>query len=211
MEVVYDNSGSGSSGVNIRAMRGLLLVMIALVTGYPARQQLKLEIRTYRGTEDVSAATRVIVHRAGQRENPVGQISQGTRKTIAVSPGVYDAQAIHEKDGKVLNIRWAERFVVMPYPDEGGHHLEVVNFMNGFGALQIRWGGSNAPGSDTDVALFTPDEHSQPVAVPMTPGPYALFVVRAGQYDVLVGRGKTATWYHGIDVPLDRTRLWIVP
>ena len=192
-------------------MRGLLLLTIALLAGHPAQQQLKLEIRTYRGTEDVSAATRVIIHRGGQREKPVGQISQGSRRTIAVNPGVYDAQAIHEKDGRVLNIRWAERFVVMPYPDEGGHHLEVVNFMNGFGALQIRWAGSNAPGPGMDAALFTPDEHSQPVAVPLTPGPYALFVVRAGQYDVLVGRGRAATWYHGIDVPLDRTRLWIVP
>jgi hypothetical protein len=192
-------------------MRGLLLLTIALLAGHPAQQQLKLEIRTYRGTEDVSAATRVIVHRAGQREKPVGQISQGTRRTIAVTPGVYDAQAVHEKDGKVLNIRWAERFVVMPYPDEGGHHLEVINFMNGFGALQIRWAGNSAPGPDTDVALFTAEEHSQPVAVPTNPGPYALFVVRAGQYDVLVKRGTVAKWHHGINVPLDRTRLWIVP
>jgi hypothetical protein len=192
-------------------MRGLLLAMIALLADHPAQPQLKLEIRTYRGTEDVSAATRIIVHRAGQREKPVGQIPQGTGRTIAVAPGVYDAQAIHETDGKVLNIRWAERFIVMPYPDEGGHHLEVVNFMNGFGALQIRWAGNTAPGPDTDVALFTANEHAQPVAVPLTPGPYALFVVRAGQYDVLIGRGRAATWYHGIDVPLDRTRLWIVP
>jgi hypothetical protein len=192
-------------------MPGLLVLMIALLAGHPAQDQLKLEIRTYRGTEDVSAATRVIVHRAGDRQKPVGQISQGSRRTIGVGPGVYDAQAIHEKDGKVLNIRWAERFVVMPYPDESGHHLEVINFMNGFGALQIRWAGNNVPGSDNDVALFTADEHSQPVAVPTTPGPYALFVVPAGQYDVLVRRGKATTWHQGIAVPLDRTRLLIVP
>ena len=192
-------------------MPGILLLVLALLAGHPAEEQLKLEIRTYRGTEDVSAVTRVIVHRAGQREKPVGQISHGSRRTIGVAPGLYDAQAIHEKDGKVLNIRWAERFVVMPYPDEGGHHLEVINFVNGFGALQIRWSGNKMPGSDTDVALFTADEHSQPAAVPTTPGPYALFVVPAGQYDVLVRRGAALTWHQGINVPLDRTRLWIVP
>ena len=192
-------------------MSSLLVLLIALLAGHPAQELLKLEIRTYRGTEDVSAATRVIVHRAGQRQTPVGQISPGGRRTIGVAPDVYDAQAIHEKDGRVLNIRWAERFVVMPYPDEGGHHLEVVNFMNGFGALQIRWSGNDAPRFGTDVALFTADEHSQPVAVPTSPGPYTLFVVRAGQYDVLVRRGTSTTWHEGIDVPLDRTRLWIVP
>jgi hypothetical protein len=192
-------------------MPGALALMIVLLAGHPVQEQLKLEIRTYRGTEDVSAATRVIVHHAGQREQPVGKISPGSKRTIGVVPGVYDAQAIHERDGRVLNIRWAQRFVVMPYPDEGGHHLEVINFMNGFGALQIRWAGNSAPGSATDVALFTADEHSQPVAVPTSPGPYALFVVRAGQYDVLVRRGTAVAWYHGIDVPLDRTRLWIVP
>ena len=192
-------------------MRGVFTLMIVLLAGHPGQEQLKLEIRTYRGTEDVSAATRVIVHRAGQREKPVGQISPGSKRAIGVVPGVYDAQAIHEKDGRVLNIRWAERFIVMPYPDESGHHLEVINFMNGFGALQIRRAGNSATGPDTDVALFTAEEHSQPVAVPTSPGPYALFIVRAGQYDVLIRRGTAATWHHGIDVPLDRTRLWIVP
>ena len=77
-------------------MRGVLALMIVLLAGHPAQEQLKLEIRTYRGTEDVSAATRVIVHRAGQREKPVGQISPGNKRTIGVIPGVYDAQAIHE-------------------------------------------------------------------------------------------------------------------
>jgi hypothetical protein len=192
-------------------MPRLLVLMIALLAGHPAQELIKLEIRTYRGTEDVSAATRVIVHRAGQREKPVGQIAPGGRRTISVAPGLYDAQAIQEKDGRVLNIRWAQRFVVMPYPDEGGHHLEVVNFLNGFGALQIRWNENDATRSDTDVVLFTAEEHAQPVAVPTTPGPYVLFVVPAGQYDVLVRRGTTPIWHQGIDVPLDRTRLWIVP
>ena len=40
---------------------------------------------------------------------------------------------------------------------------------------------------------------------------YALFVVPAGTYDVQVKRAPKPAWHAGIDVPLDRTRLWIVP
>jgi hypothetical protein len=187
------------------------MLLLALLTGHPSPQLLTLEIRSYRGTTDVSDATRIVVHRAGQREQPVGQILSGGARTVGVPPGIYDAQAVHERDGRVLDIRWAERLVVMPYPDEAGHHLEVINFVSGYGALQIRSAGGRAPGSDTTVALFTADAHGQPAAVATVPGPYALFVVRAGQYDVLVRRGVTETWYTGINVPLDRTRLWIVP
>jgi hypothetical protein len=191
-------------------MSAPLVLLLTLLAGSPSPQLLTLEIRTYRGTVDVSDATRVIVHRAGQREQPVGQILPGGQRTVTVAPGIYDAQAVHERDGRVLDIRWAERLVVMPYPDESGHHLEVINFASGYGALQIRGGSGRAPGLDMDVALFTADAHGQPAAAPSVPGPYALFVVRAGQYDVLVKRGATPIWHTGVDVPLDRTRLLIV-
>jgi hypothetical protein len=192
-------------------MPGALLLFLALLAGHPRQERLTLEIRTYRGTEDVSEVTRVMVHRAGEREQPVGQIMPGGRRTLGVDPGIYDAQAVHERDGRVLNIRWAERLIVMPYPDEAGHHLEVINFVGGFGALQVREPAGGAPGSNADVSLFTAHDHARPAAMPTTPGPYALFVVRAGQYDVFVRRGSTARWHTGVDVPLDRTRLWIVP
>jgi hypothetical protein len=192
-------------------MPGRLLLLLALLAGHPSQRPLTLEIRTYRGTEDVSRATRVMVHRAAERKAPYGQILPGVQRTVAVPPGIYDAQAVHERDGRVLNIRWAHRLVVMPYPDEGGHHLEVINFDSGFGALQIRGTAGGAPGADTEVALFTAAEHGQPAATATTPGPYVLFVVRAGPYDVLIRRGSTLRWHHAVDVPLDRTRLWIVP
>jgi len=191
-------------------MPGRLILLLALLASYPSAQQLTLEIRTFRGAEDVSDATRVIVHRAGQRDQPVGQILPGARRTLTVAPGMYDAQAVHEGEGRVLNIRWAERLVVMPYPDEAGHHLEVINFVPGYGALQIRGAGGRAPEAGAEVALFTANVHGQPAAVPTAPGPYTLFVVRAGLYDILVRRGRGQTWHAGVDVPLDRTRLWIV-
>ncbi len=192
-------------------MPGALLLFLALLADHPRQERLTLEIRTYRGTEDVSEVTRVMVHRAGERGQPVGQIMPGGQRTLGVVPGVYDAQAVHERDGRVLNIRWAERLVVMPYPDEAGHHLEVINFVSGFGALQVRRPAGGAPGSTADITLFTADDHARPVAIPTTPGPYALFVVRAGEYDVFVRRGSAARWHTGVNVPLDRTRLWIVP
>jgi hypothetical protein len=125
---------------------------------------------------------------------------------LTVAEGIYDAQAIRESGGEVVSIRWANRLVVMKYPDEGGRHLEVVNFKNGFGALQVR-----APdGSQPDVALFPPGSRGKEVAPPVIGQAYALFVVPAGKYDLFV-KGERASWHAGIDVPLDRTRLWLVP
>ena len=128
---------------------------------------------------------------------------------MKVPPGIYDAQAVHERDRRVVSIRWAERLVVMPYPDEAGHHLEVINFDAGYGALQIRAANGQKP--DADVALFAANDRSHPAALASWHEMYALMVVRAGQYDVQVTRGSRSTWHNAIDVPLDRTRLWIVP
>lgn len=188
-------------------MRTPLLLALAVLVCPPAQPPLTLEIRAFLGAEDVTNATRITVHRAGEREQPVGQIAVGGERTITVPPGIYDAQAMQEQDGRVVNIRWAERLVVMPYPDEAGHHLEVINFVSGYGALQVRGGAGRRPDA---VALFTADDRTRPTATSSGEIPY-LFVVRAGRYDVQVRRGVRAVWHTGIDVPLDRTRLWIVP
>jgi hypothetical protein len=36
-------------------------------------------------------------------------------------------------------------------------------------------------------------------------------VLPAGEYDLQVRGSRGATWHTRIEVPLDRTRLWIVP
>ena len=186
-----------------------LFLALALLGHSSAEQGILLEIRAFDGVTDVSEASRVIVHRAGERERPVGQIGAGAGRTVKVPPGIYDAQAIHEVAGRVVNIRWAERLVVMPYPDEAGHHLEVINYQSGYGALEVRGGNARAPAAD--VALFAPKDHTQPAGAPMVTATYALFVLRAGVYDIFVKRGAKGIWHPGVDVPLDRTRLWIVP
>ena len=189
-------------------MLRLSLIAVALLVSQSGQQVLTLEIRAFRGTEDVTAETRMTVHRAGDRAQAVAQVAVGGPRTMTVPPGIYDAQAVHERDKRVVAIRWAERLVVMPYPDEAGHHLEIVNFTPGFGALQVRAATGRKP--DAELALFAPQDRTRPAAQATWHDMYALFVVPAGRYDVQVKRRAEPTW-HTIDVPLDRTRLWIVP
>ena len=190
-------------------MQTCVLLALALLTFLPLQQPITLEVRTFDGTADVSDATRVVVHRAAQRDRPVGQINPGARPTISVPPGIYDAQAMREQAGRLANIRWAERLIVMPYPDEKGYHLEVINFQTGYGALEVR--GPTGGGPEAEVALYTPADHERPAAMPVTTSMYALFVVRTGEYDLLVRRGGLSAWHPRIDIPAGRTRLWIVP
>ena len=191
-------------------MPRLWLLAVALAVASAGEQMLTLEIRAFRGAIDVTHESRVIVHRAGDRSQPVAQVTAGTpRVVVKVPAGIYDAQAVHEREGKVINIRWAERLVVMPYPDEAGHHLEVINYETGYGALQVRGAAGGKP--DAEVALFAAGERSQPAASPTRDDRYAVFVVRAAAYDIQARRAGRTTWHTGIEVPLDRTRLWIVP
>jgi hypothetical protein len=173
-----------------------------------AARQLTLELRVFDGAEEVTSHVRATVHRAGDRGEPLQQARGGVdRLQFRLADGIYDVQAIHEREGRVLNIRWANRLVVMPYPDEPGHHLEVINFKNGFGALQVRQPAGGRP----DVGLYEPGRQDKPAAVPITASDYLLFIVRAGSYDVLVRSAGRSAWHAGVDVPLDRTRLWVTP
>ncbi len=188
---------------------------LALVTACAAQdpatdpaKPLTLELRVFHGTDEVTAQTRATVHRAGDRGEPLMHASSANgRIEVKLTAGIYDVQVIHERDSRVLNIRWANRVVLMPYPDEPGHHLEVINFTNGFGALQIR----EAAGGRPDVSLYEPGNRDTPAAAPLTAPTYLLFIVRAGTYDLLARTSGKATWHAGVDVPLDRTRLWVTP
>jgi hypothetical protein len=168
---------------------------------------LTLEIRAFNGADDVTGQTRLTVHRAGERKEALPHTRSGDgRVALQVPAGIYDVQAIHERDGRVVNIRWANRLVVMPYPDETGHHLEVINFRNGFGALQVR----GAKGVAFDASLYFAGKHDKPATSPITTAGYTLFIVPAGSYDLQVRvRGKAA-WHANLEVPLDRTRLSII-
>lgn len=186
-----------------------MALAIALGTRPQTPPALALEIRVFSGAEEVSSQTRVTVHRAGERGQALAQLPAGSaRLLLQVPPGLYDVQAIRERDGRVVNIRWAERLVVMPYPDEAGRHLEVINFRNGFGALQIR--GRDVT-TTPSAAIYASGIRTHEAAAPATGTGYLLFVIPAGTYDLQVRSGADPQWHAGIEVPLDRTRLWLVP
>jgi hypothetical protein len=184
------------------------LISLALATVPQPQALLTLEIRVFNGPDEVTRHSRVTVHRAGERGTPVGRVDPGAPGHVQVPAGIYDAQAVHEVSGRVQDIRWAHRLVVMPYPDEAGHHLEVINFQKDYGALQLR----AKPGAqlEEDIEVYGTGQRDAPARAYTGPG-YRLFVLRAGTYDLQVRRGVRMTWYNDLDVPIDRTRLWIIP
>jgi len=198
-------------------MRGLLgLALVAALTAQNQSQDpvagvassLLLEVRVFNGVEEVTPHTRLTIHRAGERKESIPHPPSGDAGVhLKVPPGIYDVQALHVRDGRVLDIRWANRLVVMPYPDEQGHHLEVINFKNGYGALQVRASG----GAPFDAAIFDAGKRQKPAGA-ATPGHnYSLFVVPAGLYDLQLRTGDKLSWQNGVEVPLERTRLVLIP
>jgi hypothetical protein len=185
------------------AVMVVLLAALAAIQGPP----LTLEVRAFNGADEVTAQTRLTVHRAGDRSESIPHArSEDGRVALQVPAGIYDVQAIHERDGRVVNIRWANRLVVMPYPDEGGHHLEVINFKNGFGALQMR----SKTAEPLDASIYAAGKREKAVAAPVGGPGYLLFIVPAGMYDVQVRTRGKATWLSNLEVPLDRTRLSVI-
>jgi hypothetical protein len=186
-----------------------LLLALATAPAPSSGRTILLEVRIFAGSEEVTSDTRVTVHHAGERTTPVARIEpREGRLEIEVPQGIYDVQAIREQDGRVLTIRWAERLVVMPYPDEEGRHLEVINLKPGFGALQIRARGAGKP---PDVEVFAGGTRDKNAGPGHKGRDYALFVVPAGRYDVLARASDGQAWHTGVDVPLNRTRLWLIP
>ena len=95
------------------------------------------------GAVEVSAETRLRVRPSGSTET--GRVVEGGPLAADLPAGIYDVQAVRQQAGQVVSVRWAEKLVVMAYPDEGGRHLEVINFASEHGALQLRWPEGQAP------------------------------------------------------------------
>lgn len=186
-------------------MRAAVALAAALVIQTPAT--VRLQIRVFDGSEEVTADSRVTLYKAGAHETAVASSSTRTGFDAPVPPGLYDAQVIRTKDSRVVNIRWAERLVVMPYPDEAGTHLEVVNFQADFGALEVKGQRPGAP----KVGLYASGARDREVASPLAGDGYVLFVAPANRYDLRVEADGQVSWHAGIDVPRDRTRFWVAP
>jgi hypothetical protein len=184
-------------------MRAVFALVAALAVQAPAT--VRLQIRVFNAAEEVTSETRVTLYKAGDHASAVATSPAGMGFDAAVPAGLYDAQAIHERDSRVVNIRWAERLVVMPYPDEAGVHLEVINFQSDFGALEVK---GRAP---VNAALYAAGERGREAVKPLSGSGYFLFVAPAARYDLRIERGGQVTWHAGVDVPRDRTRFWLVP
>lgn len=174
---------------------------------------VRAEFRIFSGAEEITASTRLRLMPTGTRDRPT-TLAEGATRAADVAAGIYDVQALRLRQGSIVGIRWAERLVIMYYPDENGRHLEVINFQPGFGALQLRAhkGQLNA----YDVAIFPARDRSKPAAAPIEGEGYKLFVVPAGRYDVRVrpagsvSDAEEARWLLDIEVPADRTRVKFV-
>jgi hypothetical protein len=181
--------------------------LAAALTIHHAPVTVRLQIRVFDGQEEVTADTRVTLYAAGEHDTPVAASPARLGFDAGVPAGLYDAQLIRTKDSRVMSIRWAERLVVMPYPDEAGTHLEAVNFQSEFGALEVKARGAGAP----QAALYAAGTRDHAVGRPFAGSGYLLFIVPADRYDLRLQVDGQVTWHAGIDVPRDRTRFWVAP
>ena len=170
---------------------------------------IQTEFRVFDGTTEVSASTRLRVRRSGRDET--GRTLEGPALTVHLEPGLYDVQAIRHREGQVQAVRWAERLVIVHYPDEAGRHLEVINLSPGYGALQLRTPDHPRPDSSAlRIERSTAGDPARTAAV--TPGAgYLLVIGRAGVYDLRVVMADLPPQaLSSIEIPAERTRMRVL-
>jgi hypothetical protein len=183
------------------------------LAGTPAEAQtsepVRAVFRIFNGTDEVTADTRVRVRVSGRGEEDVGVVLNGPALSADLAPGIYDAQAILHRAGRVLSVRWAERLVIVRYPDEGAEHLEVINFAPNFGALQLRLPEGTRP--DPPLVRVEPAGEAAEVRARVHPGQgYLLVVAPAGTYTIGVALPAGPVTLPAVEIPGDRTRLHLV-
>lgn len=176
----------------------------------PRPETIRTEFRVFDGTTEVSAETRLRVRPSGSSET--GRVIEGGQLVVDLAAGIYDVQAVRQQSGQVTNVRWAERLVVMAYPDEAGRHLEVINFAGEHGALQLRWAEGQAPDPAGVAVTVTRQGEMRPTPARTLHGlGYQLLVLPAGTYDVRVTRpGRDPIELPNTEVPADRTRMKVI-
>jgi hypothetical protein len=187
-------------------MRAILALAILLAQAADA--PVTVEFRVFAGGEEITATTRVRVMPTGTREKPT-TLPEGKHLQIALTPGIYDVQALRMRPEGIVAIKWAERLVVMRYPDEGGRHLQVINFEQGYGARQRRAATGSIDAFAVDA--FPAGDRTTAAGPPLAGEEYRLFVLRAGRYDIRVRHAGATTadthWLLDVEVPADRTRM----
>jgi hypothetical protein len=194
----------------------LVLPLVGAAAGAPPAQaaaapSIRTEFRVFDGTREVTPETRLRVRPSSSSET--GRIVEGAESMLELAPGIYDVQAVRQESGQVVGVRWAERLVIMAYPDEGGRHLEVINFTNHFGALQLRWPDGQAPDPAGIAITVSKSGDTRPIPTRVLHGlGYLLLVLPADSYDVRLTRpGQEPIVLSNVEVPSDRTRMKVIP
>lgn len=190
------------------------LLSIAAAAGAAVRiapdPPIRTEFRVFDGATEVTAETRLRIRPAGTAET--GRILQGPGLTTELAPGIYDVQAVRQRSGEVVSVRWAERLVIMAYPDEAGRHLEVINFHGDYGALQLRWPEGQAPDPAGTAVTVTKTGETRPSPARVFSGAgYLLLVLPEATYDVRIARpGRDTLVISDVEVPANRTRMKLI-
>ncbi len=172
-----------------------------------------LVIRIFDDPVEVTSKTQVKVYPTGTRDDSLlVNFAVDSGHLVYVTPGIYDVQAIQQHENEIVNIRWAEHPIVLRYPDKPLDHLEVINFQPGFGALQLL----SVPGSPSvqdswQFTLFSTSAELQEPISPVISDRYDLFVLPAGNCDLLARASSAPIWVTDIEVPPDNTRLKHLP
>ncbi len=197
-----------------RVGRVTLFVCLLAPAGVGAQSSAAVEllVRVFDGLDEVTAQCRIAVYTADTRRAPlVPDLRPGTGHHIEVEPGLYDLQITWRGPGDTVAIEWAEHLSVLRYPDEGGHHVEIINLQPGFGALLVRppvaWLETDR---DWRVSAFLHGVVRRAGFEPVGGTDPRLFILPAGRYDLVAGLGSTEHGVTDVEVPAQRTRLTLL-
>jgi hypothetical protein len=171
---------------------------------------VRLQLRVFDAAEDVTKETKLMLYPRGQRTGEIGlTLGPDHAYEATVATGFYDVQAIRERRGQVVGIRWVEQVLVQRYPDEYGRHLHVLNLNPAYGALQIRPAPTDAAAAKGWSAVAYPaGDTVREVGKGHPAGEDLVLALPGGRYDVRVTLADRSTaWIRDIDIPVDRTRL----
>ncbi len=163
-----------------------LLWLATLWAGVQAAPPLALDVRVFRGSTEVTRETNVTVFPSGARTGgrPAPLLATGERQ-VTLASGQYDLQLVQHQEGRVSGLAWTTLRLLVRYPGETERHLEVLNFDDAWGALQVRQHGSRSTGAARWSARLLRKDGSEAARGVAGEG-YQVIVAPAGTYDVVI-------------------------
>lgn len=171
-----------------------------------AAPPLSLHVRVFRGQAEVTQDTTVTVFPAGQRINgrQLAKTPESTERQLPLAAGQYDLQLVQHQDGKVSGIAWTTLRLLVDYPGEAGHHLEVLNFEKDYGALEVRPEGAHRSGPAAWRARLQRKDGTD-VAQGVAGDGYQVVVAPAGTYDLVIEGGASPVRVADVEVRANLT------